>query len=191
MATDGLKAGSGSRWTLLLWGGAAVILLIPFVAMRFSSEVDWHEDDFIVMAIMLAIACGAVELAVRLTDNRAYRLATAAAIGGAFLITWANLAVGIVGSEKNPSNTLFFFALLVGIVGAIIARLRARGMTVAMLMTAIAIALAFIAAVAGTTDEPNVSHWRELIATTVIASPFLLSASLFRKAAGDSQAQKR
>lgn len=185
MATDGhmMKAGRGSRWTLLLWGGAALLLVLPFVAMRFTSDVNWGSEDFIAMGIMLGVVCGSVELAVRLSGNRTYRLAVGAAIGAAFLIIWANLAVGIVGSEDNPSNILFFYALLVGIAGAIFARFRAGGMSLAMLATAAAVAVAFVAAVSGTTDEPNVSHWRELIATSVIASPFLLSAWLFRKAA--------
>jgi hypothetical protein len=185
MATDGLTMMSrrGNRWTLVLWGAAALLLLLPFIAMRFTSEVNWGPEDFMVMGIMLAIVCGSIELAVRLSGSKAYRLAVAAAIGGAFLITWANLAVGIVGSEDNPVNGLFFAALLVGILGSVGARFRAKGMAAAMLVTAGAIAIAFVVAVAGVTDEPNVSHWRELIATTVISSPFLLSAWLFREAA--------
>jgi hypothetical protein len=185
MATEGPMPGrgGGSRWTLLLWGGAALLLALPFFAMRFTSEVDWSASDFIIMGIMLGIVCACVELAVRLTDNVAYRLAAGAAIAGAFLITWVNLAVGIVGSEDNPSNALFFYALLLGIAGAALARFRNRGMSVAMLATAAAVAAAFVIAVSGATDEPNVSHWRELFGTGVITSPFLLSALLFRRAA--------
>lgn len=181
MATDRLKP--SGRWTLLLWGGSALLLSAPFIAMRFTSEVDWSAADFLVMGLMLGIVCGAVELTVRLTDDLAYRLGAAAAIGGAFLISWANLAVGIVGSEDNPFNNLFFYALLVGPAGAIIARFRARGMAFAMLATAGGLAAAFVVAASHTAEEGNVSHWRELIATSVIASPLLLSAWLFRKAA--------
>lgn len=188
MATGADKGGvrGGSRWTLLVWGGAALLLLLPFVAMRFTTEVDWGAEDFIVMGIMLGVICGVVELVARLSGSWTYRLGAFAAIGSAFLITWANLAVGIVGSEDNPANQLFFAALLVGILGSVMARFRPRGMSLAMLATAVAVALAFIVAVAGTTDEPNVSHWRELIATSIIASPLLLSAWLFRNAARHS-----
>lgn len=168
---------------MLLWGVAALLLAIPFVAMRFTSEVDWSAEDFVVMGLMLGVVCGVIELAVRLTDNRAYRLASAAAIGGAFLISWANLAVGIVGSEDNSFNNLFFYALLVGVGGAIVARFRARGMAVAMLATTAAIAAAFVVAASHTPVEANVSHARELVATAMIASPLLLSAWLFGRAA--------
>ena len=186
MATDGqiMRHGGGSRWTLFLWGGAALLLSLPFVAMRFTTEVNWSAADFVVMGIMLAAVCGAIELVVRLSGNVAYRLGVAAAVVGAFLVTWANLAVGIVGSEDNPANMLFFAALLVGVAGAAVARLRARGMALAMLASAAALVVAFVvAAAAGASDEPNVAHSRELVATLTIASPLLLSAWLFRKAA--------
>lgn len=185
MATDGnmMKSGRGSRWTLVVWGGAACLLLLPFIAMRFTSEVNWGAGDFLIMAIMLGVVCGVIELVVRLSGSWAYRLGAVAAIGAAFLITWANLAVGIVGSEDNPANQLFFGALLVGLAGAIIARFRAAGMAFAMLATAVAVGIAFLTAVSGATDEPNVSHWRELVATATITSPFLVSALLFRQAA--------
>jgi hypothetical protein len=185
MATDGqrMKAAGRNRWSLLLWCGAALLLSLPFIAMRFTREVDWSASDFIVMGIMLATVCGCLELAIRLTANRAYRLAVAAAIASTFLVIWINLAVGIVGSDDNPSTMLFFYALPVGIGGAIIARFRPRGMSAAMFATVAAIAVAFVIAVLGTTDEPNVSHWRELVGTLVITSPLLLSAFLFRRAA--------
>jgi hypothetical protein len=185
MATDGhiMKSGRGSRWTLIVWGGAACLLLLPFIAMRFTSEVNWGAGDFLVMGIMLGMICGVVELVVRLSGSWAYRLGAIAAIGSAFLITWANLAVGIVGSEDNPANQWFFGALLVGLVGATIARFRARGMALAMTAAAVAVGIAFVTAVSGATDEPNVSHWLELIATAIITSPFLVSALLFRRAA--------
>jgi hypothetical protein len=185
MATDanGWTRGRGSRWTLIPWGGAACLLLLPFVAMRFTSEVNWSSGDFIVMGAMLGLACALVETVVRLNGSWAYRLAAGAAIGSAFLIIWANLAVGIVGSENNPANRSFFAALGVGILGALFARFRAKGMALAMAATAGAIGIAFILAVSSATDEPNVSHWRELIATLVITSPFLLSAWLFRRTA--------
>ena len=185
MATGGhsIKSGRGSRWTWIIWGGAACMLLLPFIAMRFTSEVNWSAADFLIMGMMLAVVCGIVELVVRLSGSWAYRLGTFAAIGSAFLVAWANLAVGIVGSPGNPANQLFFAALLLGLVGAVIARFRARGMAVAMSAAAAALGIAFVIAVSGPSDEPNVSHWIELAATAIITSPLLVSAWLFGLAA--------
>ena len=185
MATDGHSSSlrRGSRWTLFLWGGAALLLVVPFMAMRLQAPgVDWTAADFVVMGALLAAVCGAVELAMRFTASWPYRLGVATAAGGAFLISWVNLAVGIVGSERNPANLLFFAALAIGALAAILARFRPAGMAAAMLVTATAVAVAFILAAAGTRAEPNVSHLRELVGTAVITSPLLLSAWFFRKA---------
>ena len=72
MATDGqmTRHRGGSRWTLLLWGGCALLLLVPFAAMRFTSEVNWTASDFVVMGTLLAVVCGIVELAVRRGGSR-------------------------------------------------------------------------------------------------------------------------
>jgi len=42
--------------------------------------------------------------------------------------------------------------------------------------------------VMGPTDEPNVSHWLELLGTSILAALFLGSAALFCKAARVSRA---
>ena len=59
---------------------------------------------------MLAVACGACELAAHASRNGAYRIGALVAVGAAFLTVWANLAVGMIGSEDNPYN-LFFIAI--------------------------------------------------------------------------------
>jgi hypothetical protein len=48
---------------------AALILLLPLRAMQFTDEVVWDEADFAVMAAMLFGACGAYEMAARMTGN--------------------------------------------------------------------------------------------------------------------------
>ena len=38
-----------SPWRALIWGGAAVALSIPAIAMQFTDEVQWGPFDFLVM----------------------------------------------------------------------------------------------------------------------------------------------
>ena len=57
---------------------------------------------------------------------------------GAFLLTWMNLAVGIIGNEENPANLMFFAIPVVGMVGALTVRFESRGMAHALVATAIA-----------------------------------------------------
>lgn len=173
----------GAPWRLIGWGCALALLASPFVAMQLHAEgVDWTLSDFLVAGAMIGIVGGLLELAVRASGDWSYRGGAALALLGGFLVTWANLAVGIVGSEDNPANLLFFGALAVGVALAVIARGRASGMAAAMVATAASLGIAFLIAVMNPTDEPNVSHLRELIGTAVFAALFLASAALFRRA---------
>src|SRR5688572_28735226 len=88
----------GSRWRIAVWGTAALLLLLPLMAMQFTDEVNWDETDFIVFGAMLAVACGTLESAARMTGNTAHRAAVGVAVVAAFLLIWINLAVGIIGS---------------------------------------------------------------------------------------------
>ena len=187
MAMNGRIAGErSSSWRFVGWGIAAALLLLPLMAMQFTPEVNWTAEDFIVWGIMLGTVGGLFELAVRISPLPSYRAGFGLALLGAFLVTWANLAVGIVGSENNPANQLFFLALLIGIVTSGIARLKAAGMAVAMLITAVAIVLAFLIAEARPTDEPWVHLMAEAIGTGVFVLLFVGSALLFRRAAAHS-----
>ena len=170
-------------WRPIGWGAAVALLVLPFVAMQFTREVNWTASDFIVFGAMLLAVGIPLELVARASRSWSYRVAALLALLGGFFTVWTNLAVGIVGSEENPANVLFFAALLVGIVGTIVARGRAKGMALAMLATAGGLGFAFVIAVSGPTDEPFVPHWRELLGTAIFASLFLGSAALFRKAA--------
>ena len=176
----------GIPWRLVGWGGAVLLLAAPFVAMQMHAEgVDWTLGDFLFAAVLFGIVGGALELAVRFSPNRAYRGAAALSLLGTLLTIWANLAVGIVGSEHNPANQWFFAALLIGIAGGCIGRFRPKAMSIATAATALLLWTAFAVASMGGTDEPLVHHSVEFIGTSFFALLFLGSAWLFRKAARD------
>lgn len=167
-----------------VWGAAALILLLPLVAMQFTDEVDWDETDFIVVGAMLAVACGACELAARMTGSSAYRTAVGVAVAAAFILVWMNLAVGIIGSEDNPANLMYGGVLAVGIIGAAIARFQPDGMAHALVATALAQTLAgIIALIAGWGSTG--ANWPQVIVvlTMFFAAVWLISAWLFRRAA--------
>ena len=85
----------GNRWRVLGWGAAAIMLFLPLIAMQFTDEVNWELNDFIVFGAMLLAAGGVLELASRMTSNRAYRTAVAVAVIAAFILIWVDGAVGI------------------------------------------------------------------------------------------------
>jgi hypothetical protein len=175
-ATIGSHHWPTSVWRKLMWSGAIALLLAPGIGMQFSTEVNWTPVDFIVFGTMLAIAGGIVEIAARASRDQAYLIATVIAVGAGFLMVWANLAVGIIGSENNPANLIFFGVLGVGVLGALIARLRAAGMARALQATALAqFAAAITAAAVG---------WGQVwVFTAIYIALWLSSARLYANAA--------
>lgn len=177
-ANRGKGRGVGLR--IAIWVVASLLLLLPLVAMQFTDEVQWDGADFLLIGAMLALACGAYELAARKSGSTVYRAAIGLALLTAFLLTWMNLAVGIIGSEDNPANLIFFGVVAVGIVGAVLARFRPRGMARALIATAIAQALPGLAAI-------FVGPIQAVILMGFFVASWLLSAWLFAKAAEEQK----
>lgn len=173
--------GRGRRksWQVRVWVLAAGLWLLPLGLSRVSEEMQWDRADFIVWALMLLVAATAVEIGARVSRSRPYRAAVGIAVAGGFLMTWANLAVGIIGNEDNPVNLVFFGVLAVGFAGALLARFRAAGMVHAMLATAVAQAIAAILALV--LDGAHV-----FVLTGVFIAIWLTSAILFRRATQES-----
>jgi hypothetical protein len=96
--------GCGRRrchWRTVAWTGAALMLLLPWVAMQFTDEVNWSVTDFLVAGALIAGTGLAFELAAGTTANHAYRAAVGLALAAVFLLIWLNLAVGIIGTEDG------------------------------------------------------------------------------------------
>jgi len=166
----------GTFFRRVVWGGAAFLMLLPAVAMQFTDEVNWTAADFIVWGVMLGVACVSYEIAARIARSNAYMAAAGIAVAGAFLMTWANLAVGIIGNENNPANEMFFGVIAVGIIGACLVLFRARGMVWVMSATAVAqLAVCLYAWLAGL-------GWI-FVFTGVMCALWLASARLFHHAA--------
>jgi len=124
----------------------ASLLLLPLLAMQFTDEVAWDLADFVVAGALLAGTGFTYELVARKGGNIAYRAAVGIALAAALLLVWLNLAVGIIGNEDNPANLMYIGVLIVGLIGAVIARLEPRGMARALFATALAQALVLVIA---------------------------------------------
>jgi len=169
-----------SHWRIAAWGTAALLLLLPLVAMQFTAEVNWQPGDFVFAGVMIGGTGLLFELTVRMTPNWAYRGAIGLALAAAFMIFWANGAVGMIGDEGNPYNLLFYGVIALALVGALAARFRSSGMALAMAAAAVAhLAVALV----GLPADP-----RGGVVSAAFAGLWLLSAALFRKAARDQAA---
>ena len=179
MATEA----KGETWTRWLWVGALVLLLVPFVAMRVTAEVNWSLGDFIFAGLMLSALCGLVQLAVRRSSKATYRWAMALAALGGFAVIWVNLAVGIVASEDNPYNGVFMAIIVGTAVASALVRLRPRPMARILPVTAVSLLLALgIGQMLGS-DERHDTRLAEWTGVTLFAGMFGASALLFRDSA--------
>ena len=114
---------------------------------------------------------------------RTQKAAVGVALAGTFLLVWVNGAVGLIGSEGNDANLMYFGVLAVGIVGAIIARFQPHGMARALFATALAQALvAMIALIAGW-GSPGSGAFEIVALNGFFVALFVGSALLFREAA--------
>ncbi|MBZ9730172.1 hypothetical protein LB467_10780 [Salegentibacter sp. JZCK2] len=71
------------------------LLLIPFIAMQFSTEVVWTASDFIIMGILLLVTGLGIDFVLRKVSSFKNRLIISGIILAVFFVIWAELAVGI------------------------------------------------------------------------------------------------
>jgi hypothetical protein len=159
-------------------------LLLPLVAMQFTTEVSWTAFDFLLAGAMIGGTGLVFELVARRAPNNAYRIATGFALAATFLLVWINGAVGIIGDEDNPANLMFGGVLAVALVTAVAARFRPPGMARATAVTAIAQALIAPIELAGRWGAAApIWPWEVLFLTGFFTAMWLMSAGLFRLAA--------
>jgi len=84
-----------SRATLTVVVLTAVLLMVPLVAMQFTSEVTWGAGDFVVAGILIFGAAMSYWLGARRSRSARHRLALAVLILIALGVVWAELAVGL------------------------------------------------------------------------------------------------
>ncbi len=161
-----------------------ILLLVPLAAMQITDEVVWSLADFVTAGGLLFGTGLAYVLVAGRGGPIVYRAAVGVALGTALFLVWANLAVGIIGNERNPVNLAYFGVLAVGFIGALIARLRPRGMARALFATAIAQGLVAAAALmAGLHRAPESSVPEILAVNGFFVALWVGSALLFRRAA--------
>ncbi len=77
---------------------AELILIVPFVAMFFTEEVDWNVPDFIVAGILLVGVGYAFQLISDGIKSNSKQVAIGLMLAAFIILIWIELAVGIFGS---------------------------------------------------------------------------------------------
>ncbi|WP_216859223.1 hypothetical protein [Hymenobacter citatus] len=173
-----------------------LLLLIPLTAKLFVADMAWTLFDFVAAGVLLFGAGLTFVLLARMGNNTTYRVAVGVAVAAGLLLVWANMAVGLVGSEDNPANLLYGGVLAVALLGAFVARFRPLGMSNAMFAAALtyvvvtAIAL-FVWTPSGEVAEPQVHLVNVLVANGAFAAIWAISGVLFRRASATGSASNR
>ncbi|HEU0085936.1 MAG TPA: hypothetical protein VFQ59_03195 [Candidatus Paceibacterota bacterium] len=118
------------------------------------------------------------------TSQSTYRFAFGIGLFGLILLGWASGAVGIIGSENNSVNLMYWMVPIVGLIGSLISRFRSRGMARTLFVMAL---VQFLIPVVALIRSPEVSWGNAgvigvFIFNSVFALIFVGSALLFRKA---------
>ena len=87
--------------TILL--GSLSLLLIPLIAMNYSSQVQWGVFDFLIAGVLLMGTGVAIEIVIRKIRTRNSRILVIAGVLLLLLLLWAELAVGLFGSPIGGS----------------------------------------------------------------------------------------
>jgi MFS family permease len=165
---------------------ASAIILIPLLASFISTEMDWSLFDFVLIWTLLFCAGALYKWITLFANDRGYRAAVGLSIFTGVFIIWSNLGVGIVGSEDEAFNLLYFALLGIGLIAAFWVRFKAKGMAIVMLSLALGLVLIMLLAFGfGLHRIPQSSSIQIIAIHFFLMVPMLLTAILFHHAAND------
>jgi HAD superfamily hydrolase (TIGR01509 family) len=152
--------------------------------MLFTDEVQWNEA--VAYGVILLALGGLYELWRWLkTRTRAYRVAFIIGFAGLFLLGWVSGAVGIIGSENNPANLMYWAVPVILLVGSLISRFKASGMAWTLFTTGV---VQILVPVVALFIWPARASWGDagvigvFVINLVFALLFVASGLLFRRA---------
>lgn len=125
----------------------------------------------------------------RMKPGVAYLLGIGLALASSLFLMWMMGALGVLGVEGDPADRMYFGVFAVGLIGALIARFRSRGMAHTMFAMAAAQALVAVIALAMGLHLSPASSIAELLGVNgIFVVLFGASGLLFWQAAGNHKA---
>ena len=73
--------------------------MIPLLAMQFTDDVNWSIFDFVVMGFLLLFFSLGIDITMKKVKNQNVKILYVVLTILIFLLIWAELAVGIFGSQ--------------------------------------------------------------------------------------------
>lgn len=153
------------------------LLMVPLVASQVVEGWNWPAGAFVRVYVLFFGTGLAYALIARRMGAWAYKAGVGLALVAGFALGWSNMVH--VADSGNPANLVYYGVLVVGAVGACLARLEARGL--ARTLFAMAAVLALIAVMLPSGAPPDLAR-NMAIGHGVFVALFTASGLLFRRA---------
>ncbi len=153
------------------------LLMVPLVASQVVEGWNWNAGAFVFVYVLFFATGMVYALVARKMGAWSYKAGVAVALIAGFGLAWSNMVH--VADSHNPANLIYYSVLVVGGVGALLARLEPRGL--ARTLFAMAATLALIALILPSGAPPSMAR-NMAIGHGVFVAMFITSGLLFRRA---------
>jgi hypothetical protein len=153
------------------------LLMVPLVASQVVEGWHWTAGGFVRVYILFFGTGLAYALIARKMGAWSYKAGVGVALVAGFALGWSNMVQ--VADSGHPENLVYYSVLVVGGIGALLARLKARGL--AFTLFAMAATLALIAVILPSGAPPDMAR-RMAIGHGVYVGLFIASGLMFRHA---------
>ncbi len=127
--------------------GALAVWMVPLVASQFVEDWHWGVGGFVRVYVLFFVTGMVIALVARRMGVWSYKAGVGLALVAGFAFGWSNMVQ--VADSGHPENLWYYSVLVVGVVGALLARLKPRGLALTLFAMAATLALIAVALPSG------------------------------------------
>ncbi len=157
--------------------GALAVLMAPLAASQFVEDWHWGVGGFAFVYVLFFLTGMVIALVSRQMGVWSYKAGVGVAVMAGFVLGWSTWVQA--ADLENPANFWYDIVLVVGAIGACLARLKALGL--AWTLFAMAAVLALISVILPSGAPPDMAR-RMAVGHGVYTALFTAAGLLFRHA---------
>ena len=153
------------------------LIIVPLIASRLVDGWNWSAGAFVRVYLLFFVTAMLYAAIARKMGAPAYKAAVCLALVAGFALGWSTMVQ--TADSGHPERLWYLSVLVVGLVGACLARLKAPGLAVTLFAMAAVLALISVVLPSG---GPSGMALRMAIGHGVFVALFTASGLLFRRA---------
>jgi hypothetical protein len=153
------------------------LLMVPLVASRVVDDWNWPAGAFVRVYLLFFVTGMLYAVFAKKVGAWAYKVGVGVALFAGFALGWSTMVQ--TADSGHPERLWYLSVLVVGLIGAGLARLKAPGLAVTLFAMAAVLALISVVLPSG---APSDMALRMAIGHTVFVALFTASGLLFRHA---------